>query len=263
MTATVPSPRLEAVGLTKRFGHDEVLRGVDLTIAPGEVVSIIGPSGSGKSTLLRLLNHLEEPTSGVVRVDGDLIGVRRRGDHLVALRERELRRQRARIGFVFQQFNLFPHLTAAENVARPQRLTLGRSRPDAAARARELLDRVGLGAHSDHYPGQLSGGQQQRVAIARTLALDPELILFDEPTSALDPELVGEVNAVIAELAAEGRTLVVVTHELAFARRISDRIVFLDRGRVVAVGSPTAVLDRPATDRTRTFLAHWTAKETA
>ncbi|MCS3779862.1 amino acid ABC transporter ATP-binding protein [Tsukamurella ocularis] len=263
MTVTARRPRLEAVGLSKRFGHDEVLRGVDLTVAPGEVVSIIGPSGSGKSTLLRLLNHLEEPSSGVVRVDGDLIGVRRRGDHLVALPERELRRQRARIGFVFQQFNLFPHLTAAENVARPQRLTLGRSRTEADARTRDLLDRVGLGAHAGHYPGQLSGGQQQRVAIARTLALDPDLILFDEPTSALDPELVGEVNAVIAELAAEGRTLVVVTHELALARRISDRIVFLDRGRVVAVGTPTAVLDRPATDRTRTFLAHWTTKETA
>ncbi len=262
MTAA-PQPRLEAVGLVKRFGHDEVLRGVDLTIAPGEVVSIIGPSGSGKSTLLRLLNHLEEPTSGVVRVDGELIGVRRRGEHLVALRERELRRQRARIGFVFQQFNLFSHLTALENVARPQRLTVGRSRGEAEERARALLDRVGLGSHCEQYPGRLSGGQQQRVAIARTLALDPDLILFDEPTSALDPELVGEVNTVIAELAAEGRTLVVVTHELAFARRISDRIVFLDGGRVVAVGTPSAVLDRPATDRTRTFLAHWTAKESA
>ncbi len=263
MTTTAPLPRLEAVGLTKRFGHDEVLRGVDLSVAPGEVVSIIGPSGSGKSTLLRLLNHLEEPSSGVVRIDGELIGVRRRGDHLLALREREVRRRRARIGFVFQQFNLFPHLTALENVVRPQRLTLRRSRADAVRRAHELLDRVGLGAHAEQYPGRLSGGQQQRVAIARALALDPDLILFDEPTSALDPELVGEVNTVIAELAAEGRTLVVVTHELAFARRISDRIVFLDRGRVVATGSPTTVLDRPATDRTRTFLSHWNAKETA
>ncbi|ADG78663.1 ABC transporter related protein OS=Tsukamurella paurometabola (strain ATCC 8368 / DSM / CCUG 35730 / CIP 100753 / JCM 10117 / KCTC 9821 / NBRC 16120 / NCIMB 702349 / NCTC 13040) OX=521096 GN=Tpau_2051 PE=4 SV=1 [Tsukamurella paurometabola] len=262
MTAPTP-PRLEAVGLSKTFGHDQVLRGVDLTVAPGEVVSIIGPSGSGKSTLLRLLNHLEEPTAGVVRLDGELIGVRRSGDHLVALRERELRRQRARIGFVFQQFNLFPHLTALENIARPQRLTLRRGRQEALSRARTLLDRVGLARHADHYPGQLSGGQQQRVAIARTLALDPDLILFDEPTSALDPELVGEVNAVITELAAEGRTLVVVTHELAFARRIADRILFLDQGRVVAAGPPAAVLDHPATDRTRAFLTHWNSKETA
>ncbi|WP_344997719.1 amino acid ABC transporter ATP-binding protein [Tsukamurella soli] len=251
--ATVP--RLEVAALTKSYGDTEVLRGIDLTIAPGEVVAIIGPSGSGKSTLLRTLNRLEEPTSGVVRLDGELIGVRRRGDHLVALGEGRVRRQRARIGFVFQHFNLFPHLTALDNIVEAQVSALRRSRADARERARRLLDRVGLADHAGHYPRQLSGGQQQRVAIARALALDPSLLLFDEPTSALDPELVDEVHRVIAELAAEGRTLVVVTHELGFARRIADRVLFMDSGRIAASGRPSAFFDTPPTDRARLFVA--------
>ncbi|MDF0529235.1 amino acid ABC transporter ATP-binding protein [Tsukamurella sp. 8F] len=249
-------PRLEAAGLTKTYGHLKVLDDVSLTVAPGEVVAVIGPSGSGKSTLLRTLNRLEEPDSGAVRVDGELIGVRRRGDHLIALGEARVRTQRTRIGFVFQHFNLFPHLTAHDNIVEAQVSALRRKRSDARRRAAELLDRVGLADRADHYPRQLSGGQQQRVAIARALALDPSLLLFDEPTSALDPELVGEVHRVIAELAGEDNTLVVVTHELAFARRIADRVIFMDNGRIAATGTPASILDAPPTDRIRAFLAH-------
>ncbi|GAQ62240.1 amino acid ABC transporter ATP-binding protein [Streptomyces scabiei] len=239
----------------KWYGTHRVLNGVDLTIRPGEVTVILGPSGSGKSTLLRVVNHLEKPEIGHVSVNGELIGVRRQGDRLKELSERAILAQRSRIGFVFQNFNLFPHLTVLENVAAAPVATgkLGRAQADALAR--ELLDRVGLADKADAYPRQLSGGQQQRVAIARALALRPGVILFDEPTSALDPELVGEVLAVIKDLARGGTTLVIVTHEIGFAREIADRVVFIDGGRIVEQGPPSAVLDKPRHERTKDFLS--------
>ncbi len=240
----------------KSFGAHTVLDGVNLTAARGQVTVIIGPSGSGKSTLLRTINHLEKPDTVYVQVHGDLIGVRVHRNRLKELPEREILKQRARIGFVFQNFNLFPHLTILDNVAEAPIATLGRPRPDVRRRALELLTRVGLADKADAYPRQLSGGQQQRVAIARALALDPELILFDEPTSALDPELVGEVLAVIADLARSGTTMIVVTHEISFAREIADLVVFLDGGRVVEQGPPEAVLDHPKHPRTKEFLSH-------
>ncbi|MFF5360486.1 amino acid ABC transporter ATP-binding protein [Streptomyces scabiei] len=239
----------------KWYGTHRVLNGVDLTIRPGEVTVILGPSGSGKSTLLRVVNHLEKPEIGHVSVNGELIGVRRQGDRLKELSERAILAQRSRIGFVFQNFNLFPHLTVLENVAAAPVATgkLGRAQADGLAR--ELLDRVGLADKADAYPRQLSGGQQQRVAIARALALRPGVILFDEPTSALDPELVGEVLAVIKDLARGGTTLVIVTHEIGFAREIADRVVFIDGGRIVEQGPPSEVLDRPRHERTKDFLS--------
>ncbi|MEU1552424.1 amino acid ABC transporter ATP-binding protein [Streptomyces scabiei] len=239
----------------KWYGTHRVLNGVDLTIRPGEVTVILGPSGSGKSTLLRVVNHLEKPEIGHVSVNGELIGVRRQGDRLKELSERAILAQRSRIGFVFQNFNLFPHLTVLENVAAAPVATgkLGRAQADALAR--ELLDRVGLADKADAYPRQLSGGQQQRVAIARALALRPGVILFDEPTSALDPELVGEVLAVIKDLARGGTTLVIVTHEIGFAREIADRVVFIDGGRIVEQGPPSEVLDKPRHERTKDFLS--------
>ena len=239
---------IELTGVTKSFGTLEVLHDVDLTVPAGSVTVIIGPSGSGKSTLLRCINHLEKVDRGRVRVDGELIGYRRAGNKLHELSERHILKQRTNIGFVFQTFNLFPHLTALQNV-------LEAVRKQAEPRGRELLARVGLADKADAYPRQLSGGQQQRVAIARALARQPKLVLFDEPTSALDPELVGEVLDVMRDLAAAGTTMVVVTHEIGFAREVADTIVFLDEGRLIEQGQPSEVLDNPRHERTRAFLS--------
>lgn len=242
---TDPGTAIEVRGLHKSFGSLDVLSGIDFTVARGEVVCVIGPSGSGKSTLLRCVNRLEEPTSGTVVVAGtdvtdpdvDIDSVRRR------------------IGMVFQSFNLFPHLTALQNLTLPQRRVLGRDKAEASRIARDRLARVGLTDKESAYPTQLSGGQQQRVAIARALAMDPELMLFDEPTSALDPELVGDVLAVMRSLADEGMTMLVVTHEMSFAREVADRVVFMDGGVIVEEGPPAQVIGAPAHARTRSFLA--------
>ena len=241
-------------GVTKSFGAHRVLDDVDLELAEGTVTVVLGPSGSGKSTLLRTINHLEKIDRGQVRVNGTLIGYQQVGDRLHELPERDILRQRSRIGFVFQQFNLFPHLTVLENVVEAPVSAQRRKRSEVEVEARTLLERVGLADKAAAYPRQLSGGQQQRVAIARALALQPDVILFDEPTSALDPELVGEVLAVIKELARDGATLVVVTHEVGFAREVADTVVFLDGGRVVEQGPPEQVIDHPAHERTRAFL---------
>ncbi len=239
----------------KSYGGIEVLRGIHLTIAPGEVVAILGASGSGKSTLLRTINHLETVDAGSVTVDGEFIGYEKRGGVLHELRERDVLARRTQIGIVFQNFNLFPHLTALENVTEAP-IALGRhSKEDARELGLGLLDRVGLADKADRYPRQLSGGQQQRVAIARALALAPKVILFDEPTSALDPELVGEVLDVIRDLAQLGTTLVIVTHEVGFAREVADRVVFLDGGRIIEQGPPSEVLVRPQHPRVQEFLA--------
>ncbi|WP_225825693.1 amino acid ABC transporter ATP-binding protein [Streptomyces naphthomycinicus] len=246
---------LEVHDVHKWYGTHRVLDGIDLTVRPGEVTVILGPSGSGKSTLLRVVNHLEKPEIGHVSVGGELIGVKRHGGRLRELSERAILAQRSRIGFVFQNFNLFPHLTVLDNVAAAPVATGRLSRPAARELARELLERVGLGDRTGAYPRQLSGGQQQRVAIARALALRPGIILFDEPTSALDPELVGEVLAVIKDLATSGTTLVIVTHEIGFAREVADRVVFIDAGRIVEQGPPAQVLDKPRHERTRDFLS--------
>jgi polar amino acid transport system ATP-binding protein len=235
---------IEISGLRKVFGKLEVLRGIDLSVAAGEVVCVIGPSGSGKSTLLRCVNLLAEPTAGTIRVAGVE----------VTDPECDIDAVRRRIGMVFQQFNLFGHLTVRENVTIAQRRVLKRGRADADKIALENLDRVGLAAKAQAYPAQLSGGQQQRVAIARALAMNPELMLFDEPTSALDPELVGEVLAVMRALAADGMTMLVVTHEMAFAREVAARVVFMDDGLIVESGPPAEVFGRPREARTREFL---------
>ncbi|MEU0074480.1 amino acid ABC transporter ATP-binding protein [Streptomyces sp. NPDC006332] len=239
----------------KRFGSLDVLKGVDLAVRAGEVTVILGPSGSGKSTLLRTINHLEKVDRGAISVDAELVGYRRSGDRLHELPEREVLKQRTRIGFVFQNFNLFPHLTVLDNVIEAPVSALKRPRKEAVDSARRLLDRVGLADKADSYPKQLSGGQQQRVAIARALALEPRLLLFDEPTSALDPELVGEVLDVIRDLAHQGTTMIVVTHEIGFAREVADTVVFMDDGRIVEQGPPADVLDRPRHDRTRAFVS--------
>ncbi|GHJ17223.1 MULTISPECIES: amino acid ABC transporter ATP-binding protein [unclassified Micromonospora] len=249
MTAMV-----RAEGVTKRFGPVEVLKGIDLTVAPGEVACLLGPSGSGKSTFLRCVNHLERIDGGQLSVDGELVGYRRQGDKLHELKAREVAVRRRDIGMVFQRFNLFPHLTALGNVTEAPVRVLRTPRERARAEAMRLLDRVGLAERADHYPSQLSGGQQQRVAIARALAMRPKLMLFDEPTSALDPELVGEVLDVMKGLAADGMTMVVVTHEMGFAREVADQVAFLDDGVVVEAGPPDEVLGRPRHERTRAFL---------
>jgi polar amino acid transport system ATP-binding protein len=239
----------------KSFGRSQVLRGIDLAVAPGEVTCVLGPSGGGKSTFLRCINHLEKIDSGRIWVGGELVGYRQVGDRLHEMREKEVAAQRSRIGMVFQRFNLFPHLTAEQNVIEaPCRVRRVR-RADARSRSGELLTRVGLGDRGDAYPAELSGGQQQRVAIARALAMDPELMLFDEPTSALDPELVGEVLQVMRDLAASGMTMVVVTHEIGFAREVADTVVFLDGGVVVESGPPSQVLENPRQERTKLFLS--------
>jgi len=248
-------PMVELRGVHKAFGALEVLRGINLTVRVGEVTVLLGPSGSGKSTLLRTINHLEKVDRGFVRVDGDLIGYRRAGDRLHELSERYILRQRSHIGFVFQNFNLFGHLTVLENVVEAPVSAQRRDRAETVQHARELLDRVGLADKADQYPRRLSGGQQQRVAIARALALRPKLLLFDEPTSALDPELVGEVLDVMRDLARSGTTMVVVTHEIGFAREVADTVVFLDQGRIVERGTPAEVLDNPREPRTRAFLS--------
>ncbi|MFE7710382.1 amino acid ABC transporter ATP-binding protein [Streptomyces sp. NPDC057486] len=236
---------IEIQGLHKSFGNVEVLRGIDFTVAPGEVVCVVGPSGSGKSTLLRCVNLLEEPTSGTVTVGGvDMTDP-----------DIDLDAMRRRIGMVFQQFNLFPHLNVLDNLTIAQRRVLGRGREEAGRVARENLAKVGLADREDSFPSQLSGGQQQRVAIARALSMGPGLMLFDEPTSALDPELVGDVLGVMRTLADEGMTMMVVTHEMGFARDVADRVVFMDGGRVVEEGAPEDVLARPDHPRTKAFLA--------
>jgi polar amino acid transport system ATP-binding protein len=238
----------------KSYGTLEVLDSVDLTVQPGEVTVILGPSGSGKSTLLRVINHLEKVDRGFVALDGDLIGYSRNGDTLRELKEKDILRQRTQIGFVFQNFNLFPHLTVLENVVEAPVSAQGRRRADVEKEALTLLDRVGLADKADARPRQLSGGQQQRVAIARALATKPRLLLFDEPTSALDPELVGEVLDVIKALAHDGTTLVVVTHEIGFAREVADTVVFMDSGRIVERGPAVQVIDAPQHARTKAFL---------
>jgi polar amino acid transport system ATP-binding protein len=251
----VPSgPLLEAVGIRKQYGRNEVLRGVSFGVDAGDVKAVIGPSGSGKSTMLRCLALLEPIDGGEVRLEGRTIGVRRSGSLSVRLPERELAHQRADIGMVFQRFNLFPHLTALGNVMIG--LTEVRHRSKAAARqiAGDMLERVGLGARAGFYPTELSGGQQQRVAIARALVMNPKVMLFDEPTSALDPELVGEVLAVMEELAREGMTMVVVTHEIGFAKRVADRVIMMDEGEIIEDGAPDEFFANPQHDRTRRFL---------
>ncbi|MET4225332.1 amino acid ABC transporter ATP-binding protein [Oerskovia enterophila] len=245
---------VEVRGVHKSYGTLEVLAGIDLEVRPGEVTVILGPSGSGKSTLLRVINHLEKVDRGFIAVDGDLIGYARKGDTLRELKEKEILVQRTQIGFVFQSFNLFPHLTALENVVEAPVSAQGRDRTEVEAEARELLARVGLADKADARPRQLSGGQQQRVAIARALAMRPRVLLFDEPTSALDPELVGEVLDVIKDLAHGGTTMLVVTHEIGFAREVADTVVFMDAGRIVEQGPPAQVLDAPRHDRTKAFL---------
>lgn len=246
---------LEAIDVVKRYGALEVLRGVSLKVAKGQVLCIIGPSGSGKSTLLRCINHLEPIDSGRLYVDGELVGYREDGDKLFELREKEVRARRKRIGMVFQQFNLFGHMTALENVRAAPIWVSKVPRSEANELARNMLARVGVLDKADAYPSQLSGGQQQRVAVARALAMDPVLMLLDEPTSALDPELVGEVLSVIAEVAATGMTMIVVTHEMSFARDVCDELVVMDEGRVIEYGEPSALLANPSTDRAKTFLA--------
>ncbi|WP_422116278.1 amino acid ABC transporter ATP-binding protein [Brachybacterium sp. UNK5269] len=254
LTDTAPGGLIEIRDVHKSFGDLEVLRGIDLTLAPGSVTAILGPSGSGKSTLLRTINHLETVDRGLISVDGEVIGYRREGDLLHELSERAVLRQRTAIGMVFQSFNLFAHMTALQNVTEAPRRALGTPRREAEAQARELLALVGLSEKADVHPRQLSGGQQQRVAIARALALRPKVLLFDEPTSALDPELVEEVLAVIRSLARAGTTLVIVTHEMSFARDVADIVVFMDNGRIIEQGPPAQVIDHPTHDRTRAFL---------
>ncbi len=251
----VSEPLLKAVGVRKNYGHTEVLKGIDLEVRRGQVVCLLGPSGAGKSTFLRCLNHLETIDGGQVWVDGEPIGFKLRGGKLYELREKDVARQRRDIGMVFQRFNLFGHRTALENVVEGPVRVLGADPEKARKEALDLLDRVGLADRAGAYPGQLSGGQQQRVAIARSLAMKPKLMLFDEPTSALDPELVGEVLAVMGTLAREGMTMVVVTHEMAFAAEAADEVVFLADGAVVETGPPERVLKSPDHERTRQFLA--------
>lgn len=249
------NPMVTAERVHKRFGSLEVLKGVDLTIDRGEVTCIIGPSGSGKSTFLRCINQLEEISAGHIFVDDELIGYRPHRGRLHRLPEREVMRQRARVGMVFQHFNLFPHMTVLENLMIAPVQVKRQSKEASKKKALELLDRVRLADKAGAYPKQLSGGQQQRVGIARALAMDPELMLFDEPTSALDPELVGEVLAVLHDLASDGMTMIVVTHELGFAREVADTLVFMDGGVVVESGPPSDVLNAPAQQRTRDFLS--------
>ncbi|MBF6330011.1 amino acid ABC transporter ATP-binding protein [Nocardia transvalensis] len=246
---------IRADQVCKNFGALQVLKGISLEVARGEVMCLVGPSGSGKSTFLRCINHLEQVNAGRLYVDGELIGYRERGGKLYELSPKQAAAQRRDIGMVFQHFNLFPHRTAIENVIEAPTQVKRVRKQDALARAKELLDRVGLADKAEAYPAQLSGGQQQRVAIARALAMEPKLMLFDEPTSALDPELVGEVLGVMRELASSGMTMVVVTHEMGFAREVADQLVFMDGGVVVEAGNPRELLANPQHDRTKTFLS--------
>jgi polar amino acid transport system ATP-binding protein len=252
---TEPMPMVRAEGVHKRFGRLEVLKGISLEVKRGEVMCMLGPSGSGKSTFLRCINHLEKINAGRLSVDGELVGYREHGGKLHELHEREVARKRAEIGMVFQHFNLFPHMTALENVTLAPLRVGSVSRSQARERGRELLSRVGLGDKLDTYPVALSGGQQQRVAIARALAMQPKLMLFDEPTSALDPELVGDVLDAMRQLAKDGMTMIVVTHEMGFAREVADTAVFMDDGVVVEAGQPGEVLVSPRHERTKAFLS--------
>jgi polar amino acid transport system ATP-binding protein len=245
---------VRAVSVHKRFGRLEVLRGITLEVPTGNVMCILGPSGSGKSTFLRCINHLEKIDRGRLWVDGELVGYRPRGGQLYEMRESEIVRSRAKIGMVFQRFNLFPHMTAIENVRLAQEAVLRRRSDVAEGKAQALLTRVGLADKMDEYPARLSGGQQQRVAIARALAMDPKVMLFDEVTSALDPELVKEVLDVMRELADEGMTMIVVTHEIGFAREVADNVVLMDAGVIVEEGPPAEILDSPREERTKQFL---------
>src|SRR6266545_2683808 len=246
---------VKSEGVHKSFGRVEVLRGIDLEVAPREVIVIIGPSGSGKSTFLRCINHLEKINAGRLSVDGELVGYEQKGDKIHELHDKDVARKRAEIGMVFQRFNLFPHMTAVENVMVGPCQVKGEAKAVVRERAQKLLDRVGLGDRADAHPAQLSGGQQQRVAIARALCMQPKLMLFDEPTSALDPELVGEVLEVMKQLALDGMTMIVVTHEMGFAREVADRVYFMDGGVIVEQGPPKQLLDSPQHGRTRSFLA--------
>lgn len=248
-------PVLSAQRIHKRYGQTEVLKGISLTVQRGDVLCLIGPSGSGKSTFLRCINQLETPDSGFIYVDAELVGYTRKGNRFFGLTPRAIARQREKTGMVFQNFNLFGHLTVLENIIKAPMLVQRKSREEATEAALALLARVGLSAKVDAYPRQLSGGQQQRVAIARALAMKPSLMLFDEPTSALDPELVGEVLAVMRDLAAEGMTMIVVTHELRFAQEVATRVAFMDHGVIVEAGTPSDVLVHPKELRTRAFVA--------
>ncbi|MES0028947.1 amino acid ABC transporter ATP-binding protein [Mesorhizobium sp. M0040] len=251
------TPLVRARNVHKAFGPLEVLKGIDLDVAPGEVVVILGPSGSGKSTFLRCINHLEAIDQGSIEVDGEQIGYRLHDGRLDKLSDRAIAAQRRKIGMVFQQFNLYPHMTTLQNVIEAPVGVHRENRKEAIGYARELLTRVGLADKIDAYPRQLSGGQQQRVAIARALAIRPKLMLFDEPTSALDPELVGEVLATMRDLARQGLTMMVVTHEIGFAREAADRVVFMDDGNVIEAGPPDEVLAKPRHPRTRAFLSRF------
>ncbi|MFD4971303.1 amino acid ABC transporter ATP-binding protein [Streptomyces sp. NPDC058424] len=246
---------VKAEGVEKSYGSTRVLKGIDLEVRQGEVLCVIGPSGSGKSTFLRCINHLEKIDGGRLSVNGSLVGYRQVGDRLHELKEREICKERAEIGMVFQRFHLFPHMTALQNVIEGPVHVKGVPAATAAEQGRALLERVGLGDRADAYPRELSGGQQQRVAIARALAMEPALMLFDEPTSALDPELVGEVLDVMKDLARSGMTMLVVTHEIGFAREVGDVLVFMDGGRVVESGPPREVIADPQEERTRAFLS--------
>jgi polar amino acid transport system ATP-binding protein len=257
-TGSTPAPAsvlVEARGVHKRYGSNLVVRGIDMTVRTGEVMCLLGPSGSGKSTFLRCINHLEKIDAGTISVGGELVGYRRQGDRLHELRDAEIATRRSDIGMVFQQFNLFPHMTVLENLVEAPVQVRRESVKSARDRARALLDVVGLADKADAYPRSLSGGQQQRVAIARALTMRPKLMLFDEPTSALDPELVGEVLDVMRGLASDGMTMIVVTHEIGFAREVADTVTFMDGGVVVESGPPDQVLRAPQHERTRSFLA--------
>jgi polar amino acid transport system ATP-binding protein len=257
LTSQQPAPPVPVVRVEdvhKRFGDREVLRGITLDVAAGRVVSVIGPSGGGKSTLLRCVNHLERPTSGHVYLDGELVGEVERRGRLVPASEQALARTRRAIGMVFQSFNLFPHMTALQNVVMPQVRALGVAPQEAEQRGMDLLTRVGMAEHAGQYPNRCSGGQQQRIAIARALALQPRVMLFDEPTSALDPELGLEVLAVMRQLAEEGMTMIVATHEMHFAHDVADEVVFVDEGRIAESGPPEKLLREPAQPRTQQFL---------
>jgi polar amino acid transport system ATP-binding protein len=245
---------VDARSVRKSYGPVEVLSGISLTVEQGEVLCIIGPSGSGKSTFLRCLNHLESINGGRIYVNGELMGYRQVGNVLHEMKPQDIARQRQAIGMVFQRFNLFPHLTALQNIIEAPIGVAGMAPEEATALGLELLTQVGLGDKGDHYPAQLSGGQQQRVAIARALAMKPKLMLFDEPTSALDPELVGDVLDVMKNLAKAGMTMIVVTHEMGFAKEVADRVVFIDKGQIVEIGTPKQILDNPQEARTKAFL---------
>ncbi|MBS0909600.1 amino acid ABC transporter ATP-binding protein [Tatumella sp. JGM118] len=256
MSATVnPQGKISITGISKTYGHFHALKDIDLEIPPGSVTVILGPSGSGKSTLLRTINHLEKPDAGFIRIDEEYIGYRQKNGKLYELKEKDILKQRLNVGYVFQNFNLFPHLSVLDNIIEAPVVHKRLSRPEAITRAEQLLKSVGLQNKIHAWSRHLSGGQQQRVAIARALALEPRVLLFDEPTSALDPELVGEVLEVIAQLAKSGRTLVIVTHEIGFARQVADQVVFMVDGKIVEQGTSDQVLNHPRHVRTQNFLA--------